>query len=375
MRVLRGWGMSSRSMHAFPPGYSTHSNGGRHVQPDSSSNRIAYAVGTPAGKHTFVDSSIGFIHRPCSSENPASGGPRRPLGEVMLLTQRRDILRAAFSAAVSLTLHTLLFLVVELSPLMRCESAGSAYVAMFVDITDLTPDDVIPVLASGNGAPMESAKERPIRDDWNRVSGTIPAGKASEQGSAATDAVPSGDGGETSLAEESIDTKPLAESSLVERPLRTDEAVFTTMQDGGSPAEDSPEIPLPDPREGSMEMPAGTGETQTWDGAPGGVSPVDDLGKTIWTEESVDVKPQVRNNPLAYPEMARRRRIEGRVTVKALIDTEGRVQTVKVLDAQPEGVFEESVLRSLPRWRFSPAMYRGQAVSVWATIPIVFALK
>jgi protein TonB len=99
-----------------------------------------------------------------------------------------------------------------------------------------------------------------------------------------------------------------------------------------------------------------------------------DLEHVELTEDTVDVKPVARSRPLNYPLLAKRRQIEGRVLVRVLIDREGRVQKVKILDSDPPGVFDDAVLEALPRWLFSPARYRGQAVAVWATVPLVFEL-
>jgi len=134
-------------------------------------------------------------------------------------------------------------------------------------------------------------------------------------------------------------------------------------------------LPAPDAAGGTPLIVASAAAIAPWNGAAEVASSVADLSRIVLTDESVDERPSVESGPLAYPEAARRRGIEGKVTVKALVDAEGRVKTVKLLDAQPPGFFEEAVLRSLPGWRFRPAMYRGRAISVWATIPIVFSLQ
>jgi protein TonB len=75
-----------------------------------------------------------------------------------------------------------------------------------------------------------------------------------------------------------------------------------------------------------------------------------------------------------YPLMARRRNINGQVTVKFLVDAQGRVQKPSIVRANPEGIFESSVLDAVARWRFKPGIYRGQAVSTWVILPIQFKL-
>ncbi len=85
-------------------------------------------------------------------------------------------------------------------------------------------------------------------------------------------------------------------------------------------------------------------------------------------------RPLVSMSPL-YPLKAKRMEIEGYVRVKFLVDDEGRVSRVTVLDASPKGVFEGSVIQTLPSWKFSPGMIMGEAVSSWVVTTIRFELK
>ena len=91
--------------------------------------------------------------------------------------------------------------------------------------------------------------------------------------------------------------------------------------------------------------------------------------------EQVDKPPKVvkRVEPL-YPHSARYRGISGKVTVKILVGPEGRAESPTILDAQPKGVFDESVLDAVRQWRFTPGYYQGKAVSTWIILPIHFKL-
>ncbi|WP_328987627.1 energy transducer TonB [Thiorhodovibrio winogradskyi] len=55
-----------------------------------------------------------------------------------------------------------------------------------------------------------------------------------------------------------------------------------------------------------------------------------------------------------YPANAKRRRIEGSVTVKFTVTRAGRVRNPQVVAAQPPGVFERAALAAIERWRFKP---------------------
>jgi protein TonB len=64
-----------------------------------------------------------------------------------------------------------------------------------------------------------------------------------------------------------------------------------------------------------------------------------------------------------YPPSALRSHQEGWVIVSFTIDTEGRPRDVKVVDSQPRRVFDRAAIEAVDRYRFSPAMKDGVAVS------------
>jgi len=57
----------------------------------------------------------------------------------------------------------------------------------------------------------------------------------------------------------------------------------------------------------------------------------------------------------SYPKNAMRRNIEGWVEVAFDIGTDGKPADIKVVNAQPEGIFEKAAMRSIKKWRFQPA--------------------
>lgn len=60
-----------------------------------------------------------------------------------------------------------------------------------------------------------------------------------------------------------------------------------------------------------------------------------------------------------YPAIARQRRIEGWVELEYVVDADGRVVDVRVLDSYPTRIFDASAERALRRWRFEPASRAG----------------
>jgi len=91
---------------------------------------------------------------------------------------------------------------------------------------------------------------------------------------------------------------------------------------------------------------------------------------------AVDQLPRIleKVKPL-YPEHARRQHKTGVVTLMFQVDAEGRVHQPSVVEASPQGVFEESALAAIVRWRFAPAMRQGRAVPTWLILPVRFTLE
>ena len=76
-----------------------------------------------------------------------------------------------------------------------------------------------------------------------------------------------------------------------------------------------------------------------------------------------------------YPYRARRLNITGAVKVSFVVDEYGHVSRIKIIDANPPGIFEDSVIRALPSWRFSPGKIAGQPVATLVTTIIAFEME
>ena len=89
-----------------------------------------------------------------------------------------------------------------------------------------------------------------------------------------------------------------------------------------------------------------------------------------------DVLPPVKlyAPPPAYPEMARRARIQGRVHLEAVIDTAGRVGSIRVVEGLPLGL-DRAAVEAVSTWRFEPATYQGEPVAVIYNLTIFFRLS
>ncbi len=85
-------------------------------------------------------------------------------------------------------------------------------------------------------------------------------------------------------------------------------------------------------------------------------------------------KPLFSVSPI-YPPSAQRQGVEGAVTLRLLVGTDGRVERVVVLSATPKGVFERAATAAARRMRFSAARMGSREVRVWVRKTLSFALR
>ena len=106
------------------------------------------------------------------------------------------------------------------------------------------------------------------------------------------------------------------------------------------------------------------------------LSGADGNKKLTMTEDAVDSLPKPRSRrPPEYPSKARERGIQGHVLLKLKISENGDVEQVKVVDAQPIGVFEDVAIAAVRQWTFDPARYKGSPVAVSVSQKIPFLLN
>ena len=121
---------------------------------------------------------------------------------------------------------------------------------------------------------------------------------------------------------------------------------------------------------GAPTMPDGEGETAIGNGSSSqeAISGQGPVGQVASRPEPVRAP-----RPL-YPGSARRRGVEGWVRVRFLVDEQGRVRDLSVVQANPSGLFDRAVLQTLPNWRFRPGTISGRPVSTWVETTIEFKL-
>jgi len=119
-------------------------------------------------------------------------------------------------------------------------------------------------------------------------------------------------------------------------------------------------------------------QNEQWSEIPSGPAVVRDETPDIEEFVSVEVEPAYDEGALArrvkYPEMARRNGIEGIVLVGALIGKDGRIEKIQVIESDNE-VLNSAAVKAVQETTFTPAKQNGQAVRVWARVPIRFTLR
>ena len=82
-----------------------------------------------------------------------------------------------------------------------------------------------------------------------------------------------------------------------------------------------------------------------------------------------------QNTAPPYPLKARRLGYEGIVMLKVLIDENGRVDDLMVLESSGHRVLDRAALSAVKKWLFEPGTEGGVKKKMWVKIPIHFDLK
>jgi protein TonB len=89
-------------------------------------------------------------------------------------------------------------------------------------------------------------------------------------------------------------------------------------------------------------------------------------------EDAVPPMPADSNTKPAYPQEARASGRQGMVVLKVVILADGRVADVNVM--RGEEPFVTAALSVVKGWRYTPALYKGQPITVYRIIQIPFKL-
>ena len=73
-----------------------------------------------------------------------------------------------------------------------------------------------------------------------------------------------------------------------------------------------------------------------------------------------------------YPSLARQARIQGSVTLRAIISRDGRIENLQVINGHP--LLVQSAIDAVRQWRYRPYMLNGEPVEVETQITVNFTL-
>jgi protein TonB len=100
--------------------------------------------------------------------------------------------------------------------------------------------------------------------------------------------------------------------------------------------------------------------------------------KTVYQSFEVEKAPECVNlqqvrSSMVYPPLAIEAQIEGKVTVKVLVNSDGSV--IKVGSVNGPDIFRDEVSSKSMQLQFTPGLQNGKPVKVWVTVPFVFKLN
>ena len=99
-------------------------------------------------------------------------------------------------------------------------------------------------------------------------------------------------------------------------------------------------------------------------------------GSEVYAEAVVEERPALLSAPPpVYPALLRQARIQGRVVVRAIVDTTGRVEptSVRILKS-PSAAFDQPTRDWVLKALFRPARFHGRAVRVFINLPVDYSL-
>jgi TonB family protein len=79
--------------------------------------------------------------------------------------------------------------------------------------------------------------------------------------------------------------------------------------------------------------------------------------------------------PPQFPLSARKKALSGWVDVQFIVNKDGSVSDPSVAEAEPAGVFEQSAMEAVRKWRYRPTLRDGQPINQRARVRVRFALE
>ena len=81
------------------------------------------------------------------------------------------------------------------------------------------------------------------------------------------------------------------------------------------------------------------------------------------------------NKAPAYPHMARRMGLQGKVVLNVEVLANGSCGQINVAQSSGHAALDNNALSAVKTWHFVPATKDGKAINKWHQVPIIFSLK
>jgi len=102
---------------------------------------------------------------------------------------------------------------------------------------------------------------------------------------------------------------------------------------------------------------------------------VDDMS-VVLEEGQVQNAPRPRTRVAPeFPARARAQGVTGSVTLFFVVDVDGSVQDVYVVESIPEDVFDQAAIDAVRQWEFEPGLHEGMPVAVRVRQTLTFSLE
>jgi protein TonB len=74
-----------------------------------------------------------------------------------------------------------------------------------------------------------------------------------------------------------------------------------------------------------------------------------------------------------YPPLARQIHREGRVELRAIIGTDGTIQSLQIVSGDP--IFLRSALEAVQQWQYKPTILNGQPVEIETYVTVIYTMQ
>jgi protein TonB len=81
------------------------------------------------------------------------------------------------------------------------------------------------------------------------------------------------------------------------------------------------------------------------------------------------------NPPPAYPSIARKRRYQGTVLLDVLVEKDGQVGDLRVIESSTHTLLDRAAMKAVRRWQFEPGRQGDITIAMWVRVPVQFILK